>query len=169
MCTHTDQERGWICTVASVELELALAHGYRISWVYSIYHWHEWSDRLLRPYVQDMMRMKIQVVFLAPSIFIENIPQAKGWPNYITTADEAVRDQLKREYLEQNQEVYGITLDETKIEKNDGLYYMSKIRLNSMWGRWGLRCNLAKVKKVVVVEKVPNKHFSAGFDNQMPR
>jgi hypothetical protein len=49
MCTHTDQERGWICTVASVELELALAHGYRISWVYSIYHWHEWSDCLLRP------------------------------------------------------------------------------------------------------------------------
>jgi hypothetical protein len=48
------------------------------------------------------------------------------------TADEAVRDQLKREYLEQNQEVYGITLDETKIEKNEGLYYMSKIRLNSM-------------------------------------
>jgi hypothetical protein len=63
------------------------------------------------------------------------------------TADEEMQEQLKREYLEQNQEVYGITLDETKIEKNDGLYYMSKIRLNSMWGRWGLRCNLKKVKK----------------------
>jgi hypothetical protein len=48
--------------VASVELELALAHGYRVTWVYSIYHWHEWSDQLLRPYVQDMMRMKIQVL-----------------------------------------------------------------------------------------------------------
>jgi hypothetical protein len=62
------------------------------------------------------------------------------------TADEGLRDQLKGEYLQQNQEVYGITLDESKIEKNDGLYYMSKIRLNSMWGRWGLRCNLTKVK-----------------------
>jgi hypothetical protein len=55
--------------VASVELELALEHGYRITWVYSIYHWPEWSDRLLRPYVQDMMRMKIQVVFRPIDIY----------------------------------------------------------------------------------------------------
>jgi hypothetical protein len=80
LCRHTDKERGFVCTVASVELELALAHGYRVTWVYSIYHWPEWSDRLLRPYVQDMMRMKIQVVFLAPSIFIENIPRPKDGP-----------------------------------------------------------------------------------------
>jgi uncharacterized protein YnzC (UPF0291/DUF896 family) len=132
--------------VASVELELALTHGYRVTWVYSIYHWTEWSDRLLRPYVQDMMRMKIQV--FPPFYWEYTRVKAKGWPNYILTAEEGVmRDQLKREYLEQNQEVYGITLDETKIEKNDGLYYMSKIRLNSMWGRWGLRCNLTQVKK----------------------
>ncbi|CAK5039415.1 unnamed protein product [Meloidogyne enterolobii] len=60
-CTHNDKQRGFVSTTCSVELELALRMGYRATKVFSIYHWNEWSDTLLRPYVQDMMRLKIEV------------------------------------------------------------------------------------------------------------
>ena len=60
-CAHSDEKRGFISTTCSIELELALVKGYRVTKVISIYHWGEWSDKLLRPYVQDMMRLKIEV------------------------------------------------------------------------------------------------------------
>jgi len=61
-CPHKDDERGFVSTTCSVELELALKKGYRVTKVYSIYHWEQWSDTLLRPYVQDMMCLKIEVL-----------------------------------------------------------------------------------------------------------
>ena len=61
LCQHGEAQRGFICTATNVELELALDRGYRITRMYTIYHWEEWSNTLLRPYVQDMMRLKIQV------------------------------------------------------------------------------------------------------------
>jgi hypothetical protein len=60
-CPHTDKQRGWVCTLAGVELELALARRYRVTHLYQVYHWDEWSDQLLCSYVKDMMRIKIQV------------------------------------------------------------------------------------------------------------
>jgi hypothetical protein len=50
-----------VCTIAGVELELALARGYRVTHLYQVYHWDEWSDQLLRGYVKDIMRLKIEV------------------------------------------------------------------------------------------------------------
>jgi hypothetical protein len=60
-CKHTDKQRGFVCTIAGVELELALSRGYRVLHLYQVYHWDEWSDQLLRSYVKDMMKIKIQV------------------------------------------------------------------------------------------------------------
>jgi len=62
-CVHNDKQRGFVSTTCTVELELALKKGYRVTKVYSIYNWNEWSNTLLRPYVQDMMRLKIEVNF----------------------------------------------------------------------------------------------------------
>ncbi|KAF7627182.1 DNA_pol_B_2 domain-containing protein [Meloidogyne graminicola] len=68
LCSHNEQERGYVATICTVELELALKKGYRATWIYSVYHWEKWTDELLRPYVQDMMRLKIQ---------------ASGWPSSV--------------------------------------------------------------------------------------
>jgi hypothetical protein len=61
-------------------------------------------------------------------------------------APEAEQDHLKAECIERNRLEYGIELDPAKIEKNEGLRYIAKICLNSLWGRFGLRCNLVKVE-----------------------
>jgi hypothetical protein len=62
-------------------------------------------------------------------------------------APEAEQEQLKAECIERNRLEYGIELDPTKVKKNEGLRYISKICLNSLWGRFGLRCNLVKVER----------------------
>lgn len=59
-CPHSEEQRGFVSTVDSMELELALSRGYRVTWLYSVYHWEEWSDQLFRPYVQQMMKLKVQ-------------------------------------------------------------------------------------------------------------
>jgi hypothetical protein len=62
-------------------------------------------------------------------------------------APETEQEQLKAEYIERNRLEYGIELDPEKVEKNEGLRYIAKICLNSLWGRFGLRCNLVKVER----------------------
>uniref|UniRef100_A0A914MNU5 DNA-directed DNA polymerase n=2 Tax=Meloidogyne TaxID=189290 RepID=A0A914MNU5_MELIC len=129
-CQHNDKQRGFVSTTCSVELELALSRGYRATKVYSIYHWEEWSDKLLRPYVKDMMRLKIE---------------ASGWPASVINPDDLEKqERLKNEFIEKNQKEYGINLDPSKIARNEGLRYLAKTCNNSMWGRWALRCNLTQ-------------------------
>nr|CAD2182349.1 unnamed protein product [Meloidogyne enterolobii] len=129
-CQHDDNKRGFVSTTCSVELELALSRGYRATKVYSIYNWEEWSDELLRPYVQDMMRLKIE---------------ASGWPSSVLSPDNIEQEErLKNDFIVKNQKEYGITLEPSKIARNEGLRYLAKTCNNSMWGRWALRCNLTQ-------------------------
>uniref|UniRef100_A0A1I8B827 DNA-directed DNA polymerase n=1 Tax=Meloidogyne hapla TaxID=6305 RepID=A0A1I8B827_MELHA len=128
-CSHTDKQRGFVSTTCSVELELALSRGYRVTKIYSIYHWKEWSDTLLRPYVQDMMRLKIE---------------ASGWPSSVMTECSKEEKKLKQAFIDRNQKEYGIELAPSRINKNDGMRYLAKTCNNSMWGRWALRCNLTQ-------------------------
>ena len=92
LCTHTAEQRSFVTTISSVELELALRHGYRVSWCHSIFHWAEWTDKLLRPYVQDMMRLKIQVlchILEAPIIFCcrQAVGHHPSWTRRIRSAN----------------------------------------------------------------------------------
>jgi hypothetical protein len=77
-CQHSEKERGFVCTIAGVELELALKKGYLVTHVYQIYHWDEWSDQLLRSYVKDMMRIKIQVKMAPKPLHLIKFRQAAG-------------------------------------------------------------------------------------------
>jgi len=144
LCTHEDKKRGYVATVCTVELDLALKKGYRATWIYSVYHWDKWTDKLLRPYVQDMMKLKIE---------------ASGWPSAVLDPTNINNEEkLKREFIIRNQQKYGIKLHKDKIIRNEGMRYMAKscnnslfvyflfkIKENFRWGRWALRCNLSKV------------------------
>uniref|UniRef100_A0A1I8C264 DNA-directed DNA polymerase n=1 Tax=Meloidogyne hapla TaxID=6305 RepID=A0A1I8C264_MELHA len=119
LCTHDEKKRGYVATVCTVELELALKKGYRATWIYSVYHWDKWTDKLLRPYVQDMMKLKIQ---------------ASGWPSAVLDPTNPVNEEnLKQEFLTRNQQKYGIILDKDKIARNEGMRYMAKSCNNSLF------------------------------------
>jgi hypothetical protein len=131
-CPHSEEQRGFVSTVDSMELELALSRGYRVTWLYSVYHWEEWSDQLFRPYVQQMMKLKVKnggeiVRFLLFKI------EASGWPGSVLLPDDPEEEQRrKQEYIGRNQQVYGIQLDPQRMEKNPGMRYLAKLCNNSM-------------------------------------
>ncbi|KAK3929023.1 putative DNA polymerase [Frankliniella fusca] len=126
MCHHNDpQERQLTDTWCAPELLLALREkGYRLVEVHEVYQYPRTSkydpdtrkDGLLSAYVRRFMALKIQ---------------ASGWPPECDTEEKQakfVEDALKHD---------GVVLDPTKMEKNPALRALSKLMLNSFWGKFG--------------------------------
>ena len=74
--------------------------------------------------------------------FLKLKQQASGFPEYIQTNEE------KDHYTEQYFLHEGILLEKDLIEKNPGLRSLSKLALNSFYGKFGQRTNLKKTKFV---------------------
>ena len=55
---------------------------------------------------------------------------------------------MKQRYIKQYQEHKGIKLNAANIERNEGLRSLSKIMLNSMWGKMGQNPNKSKTTYV---------------------
>ena len=55
--------------------------------------------------------------------------EADGWPHWVQTEED--KDRYIREYAERE----GIHLEKENIKYNAGLRYLSKLMLNSFWGK----------------------------------
>ncbi|CAB4015355.1 DNA polymerase [Paramuricea clavata] len=133
-CTHSDNERAIQGTWCSVELEKALEKGYRILQLNEVWHFSKSSDRLFKEYVDTFLKIK---------------QESRGYPKNCTTEEQ--RQQYVDEYLA----VEGIQLDRSKIEHNPGMRALSKLMLNSFWGKFAQRANMAKVELISDVQ-TPN-------------
>lgn len=102
----------------SFELQKALELGYVITKVYKVYHWVETIRGVFKDYINIFLKMK---------------QQAAGWPS------ENMSEEEKQEYIADYKLNEGIQLDPTQIEKNSGKYHVSKLYLNSLWGKFGQR------------------------------
>merc|ERR1711894_688736 len=67
---------------------------------------------------------------------------ASGYPENVKTEDE------KKKYIEDYKEHEGIDLDPTQIKYNPGLRSVSKLALNSLWGKFAQRENMRKSKYI---------------------
>uniref|UniRef100_A0A183BU48 DNA-directed DNA polymerase n=1 Tax=Globodera pallida TaxID=36090 RepID=A0A183BU48_GLOPA len=56
-------------------------------------------------------------------------------------------EQMKK-WAEEYKEKYGIEIDLEKVKKNPGLRYISKLMLNSLWGKFSMRNSLCKNKVI---------------------
>lgn len=65
--------------------------------------------------------------------------EASGWPDGVLTEEQQVA--CAERYLERE----GIELDRTAVGYNEGLRFIAKILLNSLWGKLAQRYNLTKV------------------------
>lgn len=134
-CPHDDsKDRQFEGTWVSVELKKAVEMGYEILSVQEIWHYAVTSfdpvtrqGGLFAAYIDTFLKMK---------------QEASGWPA------ECVDDVTRARYLAEYERVEGIRLDEAKIEKNPGLRSVSKLCLNSFWGKFGQRENLTKTSIV---------------------
>ena len=68
--------------------------------------------------------------------FLKVKQEASGWPDW------CVDERSRQHYIKQYFEKEGILLDYNKIVENPGLRSLSKLMLNSFWGKFGQRSNL---------------------------
>ena len=99
---------------SSEELKKALKLGYKITRVYEIYHFKK-SKELFKSYIRTFMKGKV----------------CGG--GYNGTYKEKVK------YCEEYKIKYGINIKPDELVKNSGLKAVSKLCLNSLWGKFGQR------------------------------
>uniref|UniRef100_A0A914KQ08 DNA-directed DNA polymerase n=1 Tax=Meloidogyne incognita TaxID=6306 RepID=A0A914KQ08_MELIC len=122
-CKHEEQERGWVSTCTSIELAEALDSGYKVTKYFRALHYEKWDKELFKGYVAEFMSMKIH---------------ASGFPKEINTTEK------EEQFMKECEERFGIQLEREKMLPDKAMRYISKLMLNSLWGRFSLRNTLSK-------------------------
>ena len=128
-CKHFDEERAFVGTWVTDEVKKALSLGYKLMNIYEIWHFSEISQYdpstktggIFTQYVNTFLKVK---------------QEASGWPDW------CVDERSRQHYIKQYFEKEGILLDYNRIVENPGLRSLSKLMLNSFWGKFGQRSNL---------------------------
>ena len=135
-CLHSEEERMLISTWVSVELKLAINKGYRIIDIYEIWHFDTISGGeqnnyhgVFTDFINDCIKVKVE---------------ASDYPRNYMTLEE------KHEYIRMYKEHENINLDLASIENNSGKRSVSKLQVNSFWGKYAQNCHL--MKKTVFIE-----------------
>lgn len=133
-CKHTESERIIHGTYISDELRLAIQKGYKIikiyeAWEYEVLQYDKNAkiDGIFGKYIDTFLKIK---------------SESSGYPPWCKTEAD------KKRYIDEFYKNEGIKLDDNKIKKNAGYRSLSKLLLNSLWGRLGMRQD--KTKKIFV-------------------
>jgi hypothetical protein len=113
-CKHSDEERSLVGTWFTEELKVAENMGYEITKVYGIYHFTEKSDELFSNYIRTFYKIKLL---------------ASGKPK-VENLDEYIDEVFDRDC---------INLHGEQFTDNPSLRSVSKLMLNSLWGKFGTR------------------------------
>ncbi len=132
-CPHTDEERKITGTWCTLEVVKAVELGYRVLDIEVVWHWSKRAvyDRntksggLFTGYINTFLKLK---------------QEASGWPSWCKT------DEDRENYITTYYESEGILLDRENIAVNPGLRSLSKLCLNSLWGKFAQRSNFNKAK-----------------------
>lgn len=108
-------------TITSVELQMALKHGYKVTKVYRVLEFDRTKD-LFKSYIRKFLKIKLE---------------ASGFNG---------SDQEWDEFQRKHREVLGIELERKNMIKNKGKREMAKLLLNSLWGKFGQRPDLQEDK-----------------------
>ena len=123
-CACTDAERCLIGTWCTPEIQMAKTKGYTIIKVYEVYHWAQ-----TRQYNPKTKKGGLFTEYV--NTFLKIKQESSGWPRENMTSTE--KDTYVQDYASHE----GIHLEHTKIKKNPGLRILSKLMLNSFWGKFG--------------------------------
>ncbi|KAJ8028056.1 hypothetical protein HOLleu_30183 [Holothuria leucospilota] len=140
-CNHSDSERALTGTWVTLELEKAVEIGYKILKVDIVWNFTEKSR-----YDKDTKSGGLFTEYV--NTFLKVKQEASGWPTWCVTQED--RKRYVREYAENE----GIDLDVSNIKHNPGLRALSKLMLNSFWGKFGQRSDLEKTEVVSEVERL---------------
>ena len=111
-CRHEDKKRALTGKWTTIEIDKAVALGYKLLDVKEVWHFEKRSNTLFSGFINALYKGKLE---------------ASGYPDNVVTTEE------KLKYLAEIRKHEGIELDMDKIAKNPGRRQMCKILLNSFW------------------------------------
>uniref|UniRef100_A0A183BP01 DNA-directed DNA polymerase n=1 Tax=Globodera pallida TaxID=36090 RepID=A0A183BP01_GLOPA len=122
-CRHPEEQRAWTHAYTHVELNAALALGYRVQALYEVWDYGAWAslesgNSLFADYVDTLLRLKVE---------------ASGWPADCVTPEQ--RAQFINDYAHRE----GIHIDAQQVQHNAGLRAVVKALLNALWGKLAQR------------------------------
>lgn len=126
VCNHNEEERSLVGTWVIFELKKAIEMGYKLLETYEIWHFEETTQYdsekseggLFAGYINKFLKIK---------------QESSGWPSWCTN------DEQKLKYIADYEKNEGIKLDKSNISFSPGLRSISKLCLNSLWGKFGQR------------------------------
>lgn len=122
-------------TYCTNEVEVALNMGYELIEIFEVLHWSEFD-------VYDTVNNTGGLFTEYINCFLKIKQESSGYPADIQS------DIQKKQYIEKYNEMEGIYMDEKNIVSNPGLRGVSKLALNSFYGKFGQRTNLKKTKLI---------------------
>ena len=131
MCTCLDNDRMFTHTYCTPELEVAINMGYTIIQIHEALHWKE--TEMYNP-VTKQGGLFTQYI----NTFLKLKQESSGYPQNVKSEEE------KQAYIDQYLDHEGILLEKECIDKNAGLRSLSKLALNSFYGKFGQRTNMKK-------------------------
>lgn len=128
-CPHDVADRAFLGTWMSAELQKAVSRGYKILRIHEIWHYSSSTQYnpetgeggLFTGYINELFKIKTQ---------------ASGFPDHVKDAN------YRTAYIAEIEQAEGIKLDPEKMVYNPGLRAVSKLAINCLWGRFGMRNNL---------------------------
>ena len=127
-CEHTDNEKSFIGTWTTDEVNTAVKKGYKVLRVYEVRHFDKTTDDLFKGYVRRFMKIKLE-----------------SSKYDFKTKEEVTNFKLKIKK--------SLDIDIEKFEFNAGLRSIAKLCLNSLWGKFGQRSNMSQTKYVTEVSE----------------
>ncbi|XP_058890904.1 uncharacterized protein LOC117407014 isoform X1 [Acipenser ruthenus] len=141
VCNHTSGERALTGTWCSVEVVKALEKGYKVSKIHEVWHFPQKSDTLFTGYINSHLKGK---------------QESSGYPAHCT--DEERKERYIAEYFQKE----GVQLDPQNINVNPAKRQISKLCLNSLWGKLAQRTNQLSTSLV----KDPDQFFHYLFSKR---
>ncbi|XP_071503405.1 uncharacterized protein [Diadema antillarum] len=141
-CDHSDEERALLSTWVSEELKKAVELGYKIVDIYEVWHYPRKTK-----YNPETKKGGLFSEYI--DLFLKVKQESSGWPSECLSETDLLNADIleaRKNYIDSYEKKEGVLLDESKIEKNGGLRAVSKICLNSFWGKLGQRNNLTKTE-----------------------
>ena len=140
-CTHSDDERSFIGTWCTNELNVAIQKGYKIEKIYEVWNFKKRSNNLFKEYVRKFMKIKME-------------------SSELKTGEGCTYKSVD-EYRSIVKSKLGIELGEIKF--NPGMRSIAKLCLNSLWGKFGQRNNMKKTEYVTE----PSKFYKILLDEKI--
>ena len=142
-CNHSDNERSFIGTWTTDEVNKAIEKGYKVLDTYEVWHFYKSTDELFKGYIRRFMKIKLE---------------ASKYDFKTKEEEDSFKTKIKD----------SLDIEVEKFVFNAGLRSIAKLCLNSLWGKFGQRNNITQNKYITEVsefyeimldDKLANKNF----------